>query len=80
MMYGAECKRHERKHKIWKETEMEMKQNKKYQHKDKGVMENRRKDEGKKAYGDEKSVVSSKMSVEDRHMRALKLTQDKTYC
>ena len=28
MMYGVECKRHERKHKIWKETEMEMKQNK----------------------------------------------------
>ena len=30
MIYGAECKRHERKHKIWKETEMEMemKQNK----------------------------------------------------
>jgi len=26
--------------------------NKKYQHKDKSVMENGRKDEGKKAYGD----------------------------
>ena len=27
-----------------------------YQHKDKSVMENGRKDEGKKAYGDEKRV------------------------
>jgi len=57
-----------------------------HQHKDKGVMVDGRKDEGKKAYGDEKksghptwSVVSSKMSVEGRHLRALKLTQDKTY-
>jgi len=28
MMYGAECKRHERKHMIRKEIEMELKQNK----------------------------------------------------
>jgi len=26
------------------------------------------------------SMVASKMSVEGRHLRALKLTQDKTYC
>jgi len=26
------------------------------------------------------SMVSSKMSVEGHHLRALKLTQDKTYC
>jgi len=52
---------------------------KEYQHKDKSVMENGRKDEGKKAYGDGKesvhatwSVVSSKMSVEGRHLRVLK--------
>jgi len=51
---------------------------KEYQHKDKSVMENGRKDEGKKAYGDGKesghatwSVVSSNMSVEGRHLRAL---------